>query len=107
MTFGALHSAGHVFRPDANILGLVLYVALFAAVIGTAMYNSGVIKVGPTNSGYFGNLYPAFAAALAIIFLDEPFEWFHGLGGVLVLTGIYIATISRRRAPAQEPEPSP
>ena len=90
------HSTGHVFRPDANTLALTLYVALFAAVIGTTMYNSGVIKVGPTTSGYFGNLYPAFAAVLAIIFLGEPFEWFHGLGGVLVLAGIYIATVSRR-----------
>ncbi len=90
------HSAGHVFTPDANILALILYVALFAAVIGTTMYNSGVIKVGPTTSGYFGNLYPAFAAGLAIIFLGEPFEWFHGLGGVLVLAGIYVATVSRR-----------
>ena len=101
------HSAGHVFRPDVNALALMLYVALFAAVIGTTMYNSGVIKVGPTNSGYFGNLYPAFATALANIFLGEPFEWFHGLGGVLVLTGIFIATFSRRRAPAQKPEHSP
>ena len=90
------HSTGHVFRPDANTLAFTLYVALFAAVIGTTMYNSGVIKVGPTTSGYFGNLYPAFAAVLAIIFLGEPFEWFHGLGGALVLAGIYIATVSRR-----------
>ena len=87
------HSTGQVFRPDANTLALTLYVALFAAVIGTTMYNSGVIKVGPTTSGYFGNLYPVFAAVLAIVFLGEPFEWFHGLGGALVLAGIYIATV--------------
>jgi len=94
------HLAGDVFRPDGTSLLLVLYVALFAAVIGTTMYNSGVIRVGPANSGYFANLYPACAAVLAIIFLGEPFEWYHGVGGVLVLSGIYLATYSRRQAAA-------
>jgi drug/metabolite transporter (DMT)-like permease len=77
---------------------LVLYVALFAAVLGTTMYNAGVIRVGPANTGYFANLYPACAAVLAIIFLGEPFEWYHGAGGALVLAGIYLATFAHRSA---------
>jgi drug/metabolite transporter (DMT)-like permease len=92
------HLSGDVFRPDGTSLLLVLYVALFAAVIGTSMYNSGVIRVGPANSGYFANLYPACAAILAIIFLGEPFEWYHGAGGALVLFGIYLATHTRGEA---------
>ncbi len=94
------HAAGDVFRPDGTSLMLLLYVALFAAVIGTTMYNSGVIRVGPANSGYFANLYPACAAVLAIFFLGEPFEWYHGAGGALVLFGVYLATYSRQKATA-------
>jgi drug/metabolite transporter (DMT)-like permease len=92
------HAAGDVFRPDGTSLMLVLYVALFAAVLGTTMYNAGVIRVGPANAGYFANLYPACAAVLAIIFLGEPFEWYHGAGGALVLAGIYLATFAHRSA---------
>ncbi len=94
------HVGGRTFAPDAASLGFIFYVALFAGVIGTTMYNAGVIRVGAANSGYFGNLYPAFAAALAIVFLGEPFEWFHGVGGALVLSGIGLATISRVKAPS-------
>ena len=94
------HTSGDVFRPDTASLLLVLYVALFAAVLGTTMYNSGVIRVGPANAGYFANLYPACAAILAIIFLGEPFEWYHGAGGALVLFGIYLATYTRQKATA-------
>ncbi len=101
------HVSGDVFRPDGNSIALLLYVALFAAVIGTTMYNSGVIRVGSANSGYFGNLYPAFSAVLAIVFLGEPFEWYHGAGGALVLTGIYLATVSRRQAATPAPDPAP
>lgn len=90
------HVSGDVFRPDGSTLLLVGYVALFASAIGTTMYNSGVIRVGPANAGYFANLYPAFAAILAIAFLGEPFEWYHGAGGAFVLAGIYFATMSRR-----------
>jgi drug/metabolite transporter (DMT)-like permease len=94
------HVGGHPFAPDATSLGFIFYVALFAGVIGTTMYNAGVIRVGAATSGYFGNLYPAFAAALAIVFLGEKFEWFHGVGGVAVLAGIGLATIGRARAPS-------
>ena len=100
------HAAGDVFRPDGTSLLLVLYVALFAAVIGTTMYNAGVIRVGPANAGYFANLYPACAAVLAIIFLGESFEWYHGAGGLLILFGIYLATVTRQRATVPETGPA-
>ena len=97
------HLGGRTFEPDATSVAFIFFVALFSGVIGMTMYNLGVIRVGPATWGYFSNLYPAFAAALAIVFLGEPFEWFHGAGGVLVLSGIYLATFLR--GPAPEPSP--
>ncbi len=88
-------AAGRSFVATPETLAFLGYVALFASVCGTTMYNAGVIRLGPATAGVFGNLYPLFAAALAVIFLGEPFEWFHGLGAVLVLAGIYAATLSR------------
>lgn len=90
-------TTGRFFVPSTANLAAVGYVALFAAVIGTTIYNAGVLKTGPTLAGYLGNLYPLFAAALGVIFLGEVFEWFHAIGAVLVLAGIYLATIMRAR----------
>ena len=44
-----------------------------------------------------------FASALAIIFLGETFAWFHGVGGVLVLSGIGLATYVRGTAAEASP----
>ena len=89
-------STGRVLHFTTVNLVSIVYLALFASVIGAALYNAGVLRVGTAASGYFANLYPVFSAILAIIFLGEPFEWFHALGGALVLGGIYFATVARR-----------
>ena len=83
---------------NSTNLMFLAYVAVVASVFGTTLFNSGVIRVGPATSGYFGNLYPVFASVLAVFLLGENFEWFHGVGGVLVLGGIYFATVARRNS---------
>ena len=55
------------------------------------------------SAGYLGNLFPVFSALLAVIFLGEAIAWYHALGGMLVLGGIYLATVppgALRRRPA-------
>jgi drug/metabolite transporter (DMT)-like permease len=44
-------------------------------------------------------LIPVFASILAIIFLGESLSLFHLMGGLLILTGLILATRSRRRRP--------
>ena len=81
----------------------VAYTGLIASVVGFTAWNMGVMRVGPKAAGYFGNLFPIFGAALGILLLGEPFRWFHAAGGVLVLVGIYLATVS----PAAVRPPAP
>jgi drug/metabolite transporter (DMT)-like permease len=92
-----MSTGAELILTDTNLMFLA-YVAIVASVFGTTLFNSGVIRVGPATSGYFGNLYPVFAAILAVLLLDESFEWYHGVGGALVLGGIYFATMARRKA---------
>jgi drug/metabolite transporter (DMT)-like permease len=51
-----------------------------------------VMQIGPKTAGYFGNLFPVFGAALGMLVLGEPFRWFHAVGGIVTLGGIYLAT---------------
>ena len=94
---------GGAMRFDRDTVLMVGYLALFASVIAFSLYNAGVIRVGSASAGYFGNLFPVFSALLAVLFLGEAIAWYHALGGMLVLGGIYLATVpagALRRRPA-------
>ena len=94
---------GGAMRFDRDTVLMVGYLALFASVVAFSLYNAGVIRVGSASAGYFGNLFPVFSALLAVLFLGEAIAWYHALGGMLVLGGIYLATVpagALRRRPA-------
>lgn len=76
---------------------MVLYVGVFAAVLGTSMWNEGTYRAGAAQAGYFGNLYPIFAGGLAILLLGETMYWYHAVGAGLVLIGIWLATANPAR----------
>ena len=84
---------GGAMRFDRDTALMVGYLGLFASVIAFSLYNAGVIRVGSANAGYLGNLYPVFSALLAVVFLGEAIAWYHATGGLLVLGGIYLATV--------------
>ena len=74
---------------------LMLYVGICASFLGTTMWNEGTYRVGAARAGYFGNLYPIFAGALAVLILGETLRWYHATGAVLVFAGICLAIIRR------------
>ncbi|MFN0304390.1 MAG: DMT family transporter [Burkholderiales bacterium] len=73
---------------------LVGYASIMASVVGFTCWNLGVIRVGAKTAGYLGNLFPVFGAALGILLLGEPFQWFHAVGGIVTLAGIGLATMA-------------
>ncbi len=73
---------------------LVGYSSVLASVVGFTCWNLGVMRVGAKTAGYLGNLFPVFGAALGILLLGEPFQWFHAVGGIVTLLGIALATIA-------------
>lgn len=75
----------------------VLYVAFMASFIGTTCWNEGTYRAGGAQAGYFGNLFPIFAGALAILILGEQPRWYHGVGAAAVVIGIWLATAHHAR----------
>ena len=76
---------------------LFLYLGLFAGFLGTTAWNEGTYRTGPAQAGYFGNLYPVFAGGLAILLLGETLHWYHMLGAVMVVTGIWLAIFHKSK----------
>jgi drug/metabolite transporter (DMT)-like permease len=70
---------------------ILLYVAVMPSLLSQLFYMRGVELIGPARAGLFVNLVPVFGALLAVLLLGEPFAYYHALGLVLVLGGIWLA----------------
>ena len=93
----ALETISYKPMPFHEIsISMIVYAGIIASVGGTTMWNEGTWRVGGAQAGYFGNLYPVFAGALAIFILGEQPKWYHGAGVILVLTGIWLAIFEKK-----------
>lgn len=71
-----------------NTVVIVLALALLVSVLGNAMWNSGIMIIGPSRAAVFINLIPLFGGILAMILLGETLHLYHLVGALLVCTGI-------------------
>lgn len=81
----------HVVKLSWKTIFLVIYVSLFASIIAQIAYAKGVGLIGANRAGFALNLVPVFGSLLAVFFLGEAFRWFHLVGLLAVLAGIYLS----------------
>lgn len=92
----AWRDTNHPFTaPDSIGWGVVLYAALFVALLASATYIAGVELIGANRAGLFINLLPIFGVIQSVIILREPLHGFHIVALVLVCAGIVMAEWSR------------
>ncbi len=89
---------GRPMPVDGHSLLVVGYVALFASIGAYFCWNGAVAAVGPSRAGLFLHLMPVFSTLLAIAFLGERFEVYHGAGIALILGGLALTTRARGAA---------
>jgi len=82
----------------ANFL-VILFTAIFPAILAVVAWNRGVAQVGPAVAGQFSYLTPVFATVLAVSFLGEILRWYHIAGMALIFVGIALATTLARHRP--------
>jgi len=68
----------------------LLYLGLIGTVVGFVWYYDGIQKIGATRTAIFTNLVPVFAIILSVLLLHEEVIWFTWIGGILVLSGVWI-----------------
>ncbi|OHB75628.1 MAG: hypothetical protein A2Z25_13955 [Planctomycetes bacterium RBG_16_55_9] len=76
----------------------ISYLGIFGTVIGFVWYYQGVEYLGPTKAGLFINFVPIFAILSAFLILREPITLSLAVGGVLVLSGVYLTNRRPRRS---------
>lgn len=73
-------------------IGGVLYLAIFATIVAYLFYNRVVEIAGANKAGQVSYILPIIGSVLAIIILDERFEFYHAIGFSLILFGVYFGS---------------
>jgi drug/metabolite transporter (DMT)-like permease len=77
---------------DAGSVAALAYVILFPSILAHLCFNRGVQLIGANRAGPFFHLIPLFGALLAVIFLGERPGIYHGVGAILILGGVIVAS---------------
>jgi drug/metabolite transporter (DMT)-like permease len=68
--------------------GSVIYMALFASVIGYWIQQESIQKIGPSKTNIFINLVPVFSLALAFLLLGERIPYTKLLSGGMIILAV-------------------
>jgi drug/metabolite transporter (DMT)-like permease len=71
-------------------IAALLYLAIPGLALGQWFWQEGVARLGASRAGLYLYLEPLATLALAVPLLGEPFGPFIGLGGGMVLAGVYV-----------------
>jgi drug/metabolite transporter (DMT)-like permease len=83
------------WQMTPGIVGAALYTGLGASLAAFFLWNSAVSLIGPGTASLFQYLIPVFSGITAYILLGQPVTLWHGVGFVLIFTGVLLATRQR------------
>jgi drug/metabolite transporter (DMT)-like permease len=81
-----------------NALMAISYIVLFPSIGAYFCFNRGIEIVGPNKGGLAMHLVPLFGAVLAVLFLGEAFQIYHGVGILAIFLGIGLVTRATNRS---------
>ena len=93
----AEYMAGRRIDPTFAAFAVLAYVVIFPSLIAYIFFNRGVELIGANRAGPFFHLIPVFGSAVAILFLGERPELYHGVGYLLIIAGIAVAQRGARK----------
>jgi drug/metabolite transporter (DMT)-like permease len=94
---GKLHLYFHPLQHHQAITS-VLYLGLVSSVIGFFMMNYMLSKVEASRSAVFANLVTIVSIIAGVVLLQDPFYWYHLVGSVLIVVGVWGTNQFRRRS---------
>ena len=84
-------SQGNSVKVNLNLFYILLYVAIFPSIGSYYCWAGAVSIIGANRAGIFLSLIPLFSTFLAMIFFDEKFLFFHFIGSILIILGLFLS----------------
>jgi drug/metabolite transporter (DMT)-like permease len=84
-------SQGQIIKLDTNLGFILVYLALFPSIGSYYCWAGAVAIIGANRAGIFLSLIPLFSTILAMIFFKEKFYFFHFIGSILIVLGLFLS----------------
>ena len=84
-------SQGLTVEFNGNLVYTLIYLALFPSIGSYYCWAGAVAIIGANRAGIFLSLIPFFSTIMAIIFFNEQFHFFHLIGSILIILGLFLS----------------
>ena len=80
-----------VVEINSNFFYILFYIALFPSIGSYYCWAGAVAIIGANRAGIFLSLIPLFSTIFAIILFNEKFLFFHLIGSILIILGLFLS----------------
>lgn len=84
-------------KPNFEIISSFLLLSILASSLSFVFYTKSIQILGISKANIFSNLIPVFTAVFSFFLLAEHFTVQKLVGMFIVITGVYISEINRRK----------
>jgi drug/metabolite transporter (DMT)-like permease len=82
---------GRIIEISSNLFYILIYIAIFPSIGSYYCWAGAVSIIGANRAGIFLSLIPLFSTIFAILFFNEKFLFFHFIGSVLIILGLFLS----------------
>ena len=82
---------GQTVTVNSTFIYSILYLAIFPSIGSYYCWAGAVSIIGANRAGIFLSLIPLFSAIMAILFFHEKFQFYHFIGSILTLFGLFLS----------------
>ena len=84
-------SQGQKIDFNINLIYILIFLALFPSIGSYYCWAGAVSIIGANRAGIFLSLIPLFSTIMAIFFYNEQFQFFHLIGSILIILGLFLS----------------
>ena len=84
-------SNGQVINFDINLVYTLIFLALFPSIGSYYCWAGAVSIIGANRAGISLSLIPLFGSIMAITIYDETFQFFHLIGAIMIILGLFLS----------------
>ena len=91
-------SNGQLIKFDTNLVYILIFLALFPSIGSYYCWAGAVSIIGANRAGISLSLIPLFGSIMAIVIYGEVFQFFHLIGAVLIILGLFLSNKENKNA---------